>query len=56
MVIEVLQLYLTKQNLLIVTDLWQLHYQMLLIISRKEFIKFNGKIVFLNMKLSRIIQ
>ena len=43
--------------LLIVHDLWQVHYQILLIMSQKEFTKLNEKIVivFLNMKLSRII-
>ena len=45
MVMKVLSLYLTKQNLLIVQDLWQLHYQILLITSQKEFTKLNVKIV-----------
>ena len=54
---KVLQLYLTKQNFLIVQDLWQVHYQILLIISHKESMKLNVKIVivFLNMKVSRTI-
>ena len=57
MVMKVLQLYLTKQNFLIVQDLWQVHYQILLIISHKESMKLNVKIViaFLNMKVSRTI-
>ena len=33
--------YLTDYNLLIAQDLWQGHYQILLIILLKEFIKFN---------------
>ena len=33
--------YLTYYNLLIVQDLWQAHYQILLIISLKDFIKLN---------------
>ena len=46
-----------KINLLIVQDLWQVPYQILLIISQMEFIKLNGKIaiVFLNMKVSLTI-
>ena len=46
-----------KKNLLIVQDIWQVHYQILLIISQSEFMKLNVKIAifFLNMKLSRII-
>ena len=35
------KLYLTDYNLLIVQDLWQVHYQILLIILLKEFIKLN---------------
>ena len=52
MVMRVLQMFLTKWNLLIVQDLWQVHYQILLIIMQKEFVKLNVKtaIVFLNMK------
>ena len=40
----------TKQKILIVQDLWQLHYQILLIIPQKKFTKLNTKIVivFLN--------
>ena len=34
--------YLTNYNLLIVQDLWQAHYQILLIILQKELIKLNG--------------
>ena len=47
-----------KKNLLILQDLWQLHHQILLILSYKEFTKLNLKImvVFLNMKVSRTIQ
>ena len=33
--------YPTDYNLLIVQDLWQAHYQVLLIIVLKEFIKLN---------------
>ena len=52
---KVLSLCLKKQNLLIVQDLWQVQYQIFLIISQKEFIKLSVKvgIVFLNMKVSR---
>ena len=35
------KLYFTDNNLLISQDLWQAHYQILLIISLKEFIKLN---------------
>ena len=54
---KVLSLYLTKQNLLIAQDLWQVHHQILLIISQNKFIKLSVKtvIVFLNMKVSRTI-
>ena len=46
-----------EENLLIVQDLWQVHYQILLIYSQKEFMKLNLKIViaFLNMKVLRTI-
>ena len=46
-----------EENLLIVQDLWQVHYQILLIISQKEFMKLNVNIVivFLNMKVLRTI-
>ena len=46
-----------KESLLIVQDLWQVHYQILLIILQKELKKLNVKIVnvFLNMKVSRTI-
>ena len=39
---------------MLVQDLWQVHYQILLTISQKEFIKLNLKtaIIFLNMKVS----
>ena len=40
---KVLQLYRTKQNSLIVQDLWQVYYQILLIISQKELIKIKCK-------------
>ena len=45
--------YLTKRKLLIEQDLWQVHYQILSIISQKEFVKLKAKIaiLFLNMKL-----
>ena len=54
---KMLSLYLTKQNLLIVQDLWQVDYQIVLIIRQKEFIKLTVKIViiFLNMKVPKII-
>ena len=57
MVMKVLSLYLTKQNSLIVQDLWQIHYQVMSIISQEEFTKLNVKIaiVFLNMKVLRVI-
>ena len=50
-------IYPTKSNLLIVQDLCQAHYQILFIISEKEFIKLyiNIVIVFLNMKVQRTI-
>ena len=35
------RLYLTGYNLLIVQDLWQAQYQILLILLLKEFIKLN---------------
>ena len=40
------------KKLLLVRDLWHVHYQILLIISQKEFTKLNVKIVivFLNIK------
>ena len=38
-VMQVLKLYLPKENILIVQDLWRAHYQILLITSKKEFIK-----------------
>ena len=34
--------YLTNSNLLIVQDLWQIYFQILLIILLKEFIKLNA--------------
>ena len=54
---EALKLYLSKQNLLIVQNLWQVYYQIMLITSQREFIKLNEKIliVFSNAKVSRII-
>ena len=51
-------LYDKDNNLvLIVQDLWQVHYQILLIISQKESTKLNAKIVvvFLNMKVPKTI-
>ena len=55
---EAVLLYLTKQNVLALHDLREFHYQILLIISQKEFLKLNVKIVivFLNFKVSRPIQ
>ena len=43
-----------KKYILIVHDLWQVRYQILLIIPQKEFIELNVKIVivFLNMEVS----
>ena len=41
MVTKVLSIYPKKYNLLIMQDLWQVHYQIFLIISRKEFIRLN---------------
>ena len=35
------KIYLTYYNLLIVQDLWQVHYQILSIIFLKEFVKLN---------------
>ena len=35
------KIYLTYYNLLIAQDLWQVHYQILLIIFLKEFIESN---------------
>ena len=35
------KIYLTYYNLLIAQDLWQAHYQILLIIFLKEFVKLN---------------
>ena len=35
------KIYLTFYNLLIALDLWQAHYQILLILFLKEFIKLN---------------
>ena len=47
-----------KKNLLIVQDLWQVHYQTFLIILQTKFTKFNVKIeiFFLNMTVPRMIQ
>ena len=36
------KIYLTYHNLLIAQDLWQAHYQILLIMFLKEFIEPNG--------------
>ena len=41
MVTKVLSIYPKNYNLLIMQDLWQVHYQIFLIISRKEFIRLN---------------
>ena len=50
MVTKVLSIYPTKQSLLIVQDLWQVHNLVLLIISQKKFIKLNVKIAILSVK------
>ena len=39
------KLYLTDYNLLTAQDSWQVHYQILLIILLKEFIKLNVQTV-----------
>ena len=54
---SIVTFYFTKYDLMIVQDLWQLHYQILLTFSQNEFTKLNGKIVIvsLNMRVSRII-
>ena len=39
--IKIQKPYLTDYNLLVVQDLWQAHYQILLIILLSEFIKLN---------------
>ena len=36
------KIYLTYYNLLLMQDLWQVHYHFLSIIFLKEFIKLNG--------------
>ena len=53
MVMRIFQLFLTKQILLVVQDLWQVHYEMLSILSQKELLKLNLKIaiIFLNTKV-----
>ena len=43
---------LANYSLLMVEDLWQVHYQILLIILLKEFIKFN---VHIDMKIKNVI-
>ena len=40
---KVQKMYATNYNLLIAQDLWQAHYQILLIIWLREFIKLNVK-------------
>ena len=45
MVTKVLYLLLKKKKIFIMQDVWQVHYQILLIISQKEFIKLNVNIV-----------
>ena len=44
-----------SEDKIYVQDLWQVNYQILLIISQNKFIKLSAKIVFLNMKVSRTI-
>ena len=50
---KVLPIYPTKQNLLIVQDLWKVHYQIFLIMLQKKSVKLTVKIVivFLNMRI-----
>ena len=50
------KLYLTDYNLLIVQDLWQAPYQVLLIILLKEFMKINvnSDIMITNLKLMKL--
>ena len=53
---NVASIYPTKQNLLIVQDLWQAYYQILLIIWQNELVKeldIKILIVFLNMKVRK---
>ena len=53
---SVASIYPTKQNLLIVQDLWQAYYQILLIIWQKKLVKeldIKIVIVFLNMKVPK---
>ena len=48
-------LYLTNYNLLmIVQDLWQAHYQILLIILLKEFIKLNANMDMITKNVERV--
>ena len=53
---EVTKIYPTYYDLLIVQDLWQAHYQILLIIFLKEFIKcnVNTDTIIKNMKLAEL--
>ena len=48
--------YLRNCNLLIVQDLWQAHYQILLIILLKDFIRLNVKknMILKNVKLAEL--
>ena len=48
--------YLANYNLLIAQDLWQAHYQILLIILLKEFTKLNANVdmIIKNMKLAEL--
>ena len=57
MAMKILQQYLTKEDLLAVLDLWEVHYQIFWTISAKEFTKLNSKIamVLLNTKVSTTI-
>ena len=53
---SVASIYPTKQNLLIVQDLWHAYYQILLIIWQNELVKeldIKILIVFLNMKVRK---
>ena len=48
--------YFTDYNLLIAQDLWQAHYQILLIIFLKEFTKLNANadMIIKNVKLAEL--
>ena len=54
---EILEQLLIKQNLSMVQDFGQVHYQIFLIVLKKEFINLNARtaIVFMNAKVSMTI-